>query len=85
MFQATLMPASVTDSRVPTIGPHLTAGLMFSDAGFDVARCNPNFGLSDSSLLIRLSDATSLSVLTEPSSPLPEECSGSVVKASSSD
>ncbi|KAG2286787.1 hypothetical protein Bca52824_046391 [Brassica carinata] len=42
--------------------------------GFEVARCNPNFRLTDSSLLIRFSDATSLKVLTEPSSPLPEEC-----------
>lgn len=39
-----------------------------------MARCNPNFRLTDSSLLIRFSDATSLKVLTEPSSPLPEEC-----------
>ncbi|CAG7869524.1 unnamed protein product [Brassica rapa] len=32
------------------------------------------FRLTDSSLLIRISDATSLKVLTEPSSLLPEEC-----------
>ncbi|KAF8049881.1 hypothetical protein N665_2102s0004 [Sinapis alba] len=72
--KATLMAASVAASRVPTYGQQLTAGSMYSVAGFDVARCNPNFRLSDSSLLIRFNDTTSLSVLTEPSSPLPDEC-----------
>ncbi|XP_009106964.1 uncharacterized protein LOC103832656 [Brassica rapa] len=71
---ANLMPATVAASRVPTFGPHLTAGSMYSTTGFDVARCNPNFRLSDSSLFVRFSDVTSLNVLTEPTSPLHEEC-----------
>ncbi|CAN7078562.1 unnamed protein product [Brassica oleracea var. botrytis] len=45
IFQATLMPATVNASRAPTFQPHLTAGAMYSIAGFDVARCNPNFRL----------------------------------------
>ncbi|KAF2615105.1 hypothetical protein F2Q70_00012701 [Brassica cretica] len=72
---ANLMPGTVAASRVPTFGPHLTPGSMYSTTGFDVARCNPNFRLSDSSLFIRFSDITSLNVLTEPTSPLAEECS----------
>ncbi|KAF3511022.1 hypothetical protein F2Q69_00008316 [Brassica cretica] len=72
---ANLMPGTVAASRVPTFGPHLTSGSMYSTTGFDVARCNPNFRLSDFSLFIRFSDVTSLNVLTEPTSPLAEECS----------
>lgn len=34
-FQASLMPATVAASRVPTFGPHLTAGSMYSITGFD--------------------------------------------------
>ncbi|CAN6804512.1 unnamed protein product [Brassica oleracea] len=48
---------------------------MYSIAGFDVARCNPKFRLSDSSLLVQFSDAISLNEFTEPISPIPEECS----------
>ncbi|CAN6909432.1 unnamed protein product [Brassica oleracea] len=47
---------------------------MYSITGFDVARCNPNFRLSDSSLLVQFSDAISLNEFTEPISPIPEEC-----------
>uniref|UniRef100_A0A0D3D8L8 Uncharacterized protein n=1 Tax=Brassica oleracea var. oleracea TaxID=109376 RepID=A0A0D3D8L8_BRAOL len=68
------MPATVNASRAPTFQPHLTAGAMYSIAGFDVARCNPNFRLSDSSLLVQFSDAISLNEFTEPISPIPEEC-----------
>ncbi|WZZ72978.1 hypothetical protein YC2023_084348 [Brassica napus] len=74
IFQATLMPATVNASRAPTFQPHLTAGAMYSITGFDVARCNPNFRLSDSSLLVQFSDAISLNEFTEPISPIPEEC-----------
>ncbi|KAF2537262.1 hypothetical protein F2Q68_00022238 [Brassica cretica] len=49
---ANLMPATIAASRVSTFGPHLTVG----STGFDVARCNPNFRLSDSSLFIRFND-----------------------------
>ncbi|KAF2587612.1 hypothetical protein F2Q70_00034947 [Brassica cretica] len=47
---------------------------MYSVTGFDVTQCNQNFRLSDSSLLIRFSDATAIAALTEPSSPIPKEC-----------
>ncbi|KAH0910433.1 hypothetical protein HID58_033754 [Brassica napus] len=65
-WKGTLMPATVNARCVPTFRPHLTAGVMYSIAGFDVVRCNPNFRLSDSSLLVRFSDATSLNEFTEP-------------------
>ncbi|CDY47814.1 BnaC07g17050D [Brassica napus] len=68
------MPATVNASCAPTFQPHLTAGAMYSIAGFDVARCNPNFRLSGSSLLVQFSDAISLNEFTEPISPIPEEC-----------
>ncbi|KAF3592798.1 hypothetical protein DY000_02024264 [Brassica cretica] len=68
------MPATVNASRAPTFQPHLTAGAMYSIAGFDVARCNPNFRLSGSSLLVQFSDAISFNEFTEPISPIPEEC-----------
>ncbi|WZZ14333.1 hypothetical protein YC2023_107422 [Brassica napus] len=73
-WKGTLMPPTVNARCVPTFRPHLTAGVMYSIAGFDVARCNPNFRLSDSSLLVRFSDATSLNEFTKPSSLIPEEC-----------
>ncbi|KAG5383846.1 hypothetical protein IGI04_035316, partial [Brassica rapa subsp. trilocularis] len=72
-WKGTLMPATVNARCVPTFRPHLTAGVMYSIAGFDVVRCNPNFRLSDSSLLVRFSDATSLNEFTEPSSLITEE------------
>ncbi|KAG2286621.1 hypothetical protein Bca52824_046225 [Brassica carinata] len=45
--------------HLTTYRRHLKAGSMFSLSGFDVTRCNQNFSLSDSPLLIWLSDSTS--------------------------
>ncbi|CAF1711033.1 unnamed protein product [Brassica napus] len=41
----------------------------FSSQGFDVTRCNQNFQLLDSSLLIRFRDTNSLDEVTEPVKP----------------
>ncbi|KAH0872050.1 hypothetical protein HID58_069412 [Brassica napus] len=43
-----------------TIGPYLTVGSMYSITGFDVARCNPNFRLSDSSSFDSLANSSLL-------------------------
>lgn len=68
------MQATVNVSRLATYRPYLQAGSMYSVTGFDVTRCNQNFRLSNSSLLIRFSDATALAELTEPAFPIPKEC-----------
>ncbi|KAH0902478.1 LOW QUALITY PROTEIN: hypothetical protein HID58_041981, partial [Brassica napus] len=66
----------MVDVNFATFRPRLTAVSMYSISGFDVARCAQNFRLSDSSLLIRFNDTTSLDVLTDLASPLPEESLG---------
>ncbi|KAG2311346.1 hypothetical protein Bca52824_022903 [Brassica carinata] len=73
MLEATLMQATVHVSRLETYMPYLLARSMCSVTGFDVTQCNQNFMLSDSSLLIRFSDATALDELTESASPITEE------------
>ncbi|KAF2616407.1 hypothetical protein F2Q68_00039611 [Brassica cretica] len=66
---ATMMPAT----RLATHRPNLKAGSVYSLTGFDVARCNPNYRLSDSSLLIRFSDSTYFKEVTDPAVPSPPE------------
>ncbi|KAH0897823.1 LOW QUALITY PROTEIN: hypothetical protein HID58_047391, partial [Brassica napus] len=51
----------------------LKAGSLFTLSGFDVTRCNQNFGLTDTSLTIRFSDSTTFVELNEPVSPIPQE------------
>ncbi|KAL0688668.1 hypothetical protein Bca4012_088345 [Brassica carinata] len=70
------MQATINANQFATFRPRLTAVSMYSISGFDVARCAQNFRLSDSSLLIRFNDTTSLDVLTDLVSPLPEESLG---------
>ncbi|CAF2106823.1 unnamed protein product [Brassica oleracea var. botrytis] len=72
-FQATMMPATINVNRLATHQPSLKAGSVYSLTGFDVARCNPNYRLSDSSLLIRFSDTTSFVEVTKPAVPIPLE------------
>ncbi|KAF3492723.1 hypothetical protein DY000_02053302 [Brassica cretica] len=64
-----MMPAT----RLATHRPNLKAGSVYSLTGFDVARCNPNYRLSDSSLLIRFSDSTYFKEVTDPAVPSPPE------------
>ncbi|KAF8117700.1 hypothetical protein N665_0008s0054 [Sinapis alba] len=70
---ATMIQATISANRLPKFREKLAAGSMYSISGFDVARCAQNFRLSDSSLLIRFNDSTSLEVLTDPVTPLPTE------------
>ncbi|KAL0680295.1 hypothetical protein Bca4012_008276 [Brassica carinata] len=51
--KAMLIPATINVNRLPTYRGHLKVGSMFSLSDFDVTRCNQNFRLSDSPLLIR--------------------------------
>ncbi|KAF3550038.1 hypothetical protein DY000_02008988 [Brassica cretica] len=53
-WKGTLMPATVNASRVPTFRPHLTAGAIYSIAGFDVA-------LLDVSVTLSMFDSTTVS------------------------
>ncbi|CDY18761.1 BnaC08g08550D [Brassica napus] len=71
--EATMMPATINVNRLATHQPSLKAGSVYSLTGFDVARCNPNYRLSDSSLLIRFSDTTSFVEVTKPAVPIPLE------------
>nr|VDC98164.1 unnamed protein product [Brassica oleracea] len=45
-WKGTLMPATVNASSVPTFRPHLTAGAIYSIAGFDVALLDVSVTLS---------------------------------------
>ncbi|KAG2255800.1 hypothetical protein Bca52824_075094 [Brassica carinata] len=71
--QATMMAATIDVNRLATHRPNLKAGSVYSLTGFDVARCNPNYRLSDSSLLIRFSDSTYFKEVTDPAVPSPPE------------
>ncbi|XP_013613852.1 uncharacterized protein LOC106362036 isoform X3 [Brassica napus] len=71
--EATMMPATINVNRLATHQTSLKAGSVYSLTGFDVARCNPNYRLSDSSLLIRFSDTTSFVEVTKPAVPIPLE------------
>ncbi|KAH0886296.1 hypothetical protein HID58_062392 [Brassica napus] len=64
--KSSLMPATVNFNRLPTFRRRLKAGALFTISGFDVTRCNQNVRLTDSSLTIRFSDATTFDELTEP-------------------
>ncbi|KAG2300062.1 hypothetical protein Bca52824_036534 [Brassica carinata] len=71
--QATMMPANVNVHRLTTHLTNLKAGSIYSLTRFDVTRCNQNYRLSDSSLLIRFSDSTSFVEVTELAVPIPNE------------
>ncbi|KAL0877547.1 hypothetical protein Bca101_027252 [Brassica carinata] len=65
--QATMVPATISVHRLETHRSNLKAGSVYTLKGFDVAQCNPNYRLSDSSLLIRFKD------VTDPAIPIPPE------------
>ncbi|KAG2255536.1 hypothetical protein Bca52824_074830 [Brassica carinata] len=71
--QATMMPANVSLNRLATHQPNLKAGSVYSLTNFDVTCCDRDCRLSDSSLLIRLSDSTSFNESIEPAVPIPQE------------
>ncbi|KAG2281639.1 hypothetical protein Bca52824_052859 [Brassica carinata] len=71
--QATMMPASVNVNRLATHQTNLEAGTVYSLTGFEVTRCNQDYRLSDSSLLIRFTDSTTFEKITDPAVPIPLE------------
>ena len=68
-----MMPANVSLNRLATHQPNLKAGSVYSLTNFDVTCCDRDCRLSDSSLLIRLSDSTSFNESIEPAVPIPQE------------
>ncbi|WZZ35327.1 hypothetical protein YC2023_018728 [Brassica napus] len=71
--QSTMIPATVNVNRLATHLTNLEEGSVYSLTGFEVTRCNQNYRLSDSSLLIRFTDSTSFKKVTEPAVPIPLE------------
>ncbi|KAL0864280.1 hypothetical protein Bca101_043398 [Brassica carinata] len=71
--QATMLPATISVHRLETHRSNLKEGLVYSLTGFDVAQCNPNYRLSDSSLLIRFNDSTSFKDVADLAAPIPLE------------
>lgn len=67
------MPASVNVNRLATHQTNLEAGTVYSLTGFEVTRCNQDYRLSDSSLLIRFTDSTTFEKITDPAVPIPLE------------
>ncbi|KAG2251567.1 hypothetical protein Bca52824_081703 [Brassica carinata] len=65
--QATMMSVTVNVNRLAAHMPNLKAGSIYSLTGFDLTRCNQNYGLLDSSMLIRFSNQTSFDDVPEPS------------------
>lgn len=72
-IQATMLPATISVHRLETHRSNLKEGLVYSLTGFDVAQCNPNYRLSDSSLLIRFNDSTSFKDVADLAAPIPLE------------
>ncbi|CAF2142764.1 uncharacterized protein LOC106386605 isoform X1 [Brassica napus] len=68
--QSTMMPATVNVNRLAIHMPNLKVGSLYSLAGFDVTRCNQNYRLSDSSMMVRFSDSTCFDEITEPAIPI---------------
>ncbi|KAF8083397.1 hypothetical protein N665_0776s0022 [Sinapis alba] len=68
-----MMPATVNVNRLATHRQNLKAGAIYSLNGFEVARCNQNYRLSDSPLLIRFVESTSFTEITVSSAPIPRE------------
>ncbi|KAJ4901702.1 hypothetical protein Rs2_15653 [Raphanus sativus] len=56
---STLIHGSINSTRVDTFRGRLNEGSLYSLSGFDVARSNPKFRLSDSPVSIRFGDGTS--------------------------
>ena len=65
-----MMPATVNVNRLAIHMPNLKVGSLYSLAGFDVTRCNQNYRLSDSSMMVRFSDSTCFDEITEPAIPI---------------
>ncbi|CAN6851887.1 unnamed protein product [Brassica oleracea] len=70
---STLIQGSVSAIRQLKFRKRLTEGSVYMLSGFDVARSNPNFRLSDAPLSIRFNDGTSFDKLTDSVRTIPAE------------
>ncbi|CAF1778622.1 unnamed protein product [Brassica oleracea var. botrytis] len=71
--QSTLIHGSINSSRVDTFRRWLSEGSVYSLSGFDVARANPKFRLSDSPVSIRFNDGTFFETKTDSDKDIPTE------------
>lgn len=71
--QSTLIHGSINSSRVDTFRRRLSEGSVYSLSGFDVARANPKFRLSDSPVSIRFNDGTFFEPKTDSDKDIPTE------------
>nr|VDD29709.1 unnamed protein product [Brassica oleracea] len=55
---STLIHGSINSSRIDTFRRRLSEGSVYFLSGFDIARSNPKFRLSDSPVSIRFNDET---------------------------
>ncbi|KAJ0239611.1 hypothetical protein HA466_0232180 [Hirschfeldia incana] len=69
--QSTVLPTSVNVNRLAAHQSNLDAGSVYSLTGFEVTRCNQNYRLSDSPLLIHFTESTSIKKIAEPVAPIP--------------
>lgn len=70
---STLIQGSVSAIRQLKFRKRLTEGSVYMLSGFDVARSNPNFRLSDAPLSTRFNDGTSFDKLTDSVRTIPAE------------
>ena len=72
-LQSMLIHGSINSSRVDTFRRRLSEGSVYSLSGFDVARANPKFRLSDSPVSIRFNDGTFFETKTDSDKDIPTE------------
>ncbi|CAF1724314.1 unnamed protein product [Brassica napus] len=71
--QSTLIHGSINSSRIDTFRRRLSEGSVYFLSGFDIARSNPKFRLSDSLVSIRFNDETFFETKTDSDKDIPTE------------
>ncbi|KAF2574912.1 hypothetical protein F2Q70_00001723 [Brassica cretica] len=70
---STLIHGSINSSRIDTFRRRLSEGSVYFLSGFDIARSNPKFRLSDSPVSIRFNDETFFETKTDSDKDIPTE------------
>ncbi|CAN6865575.1 unnamed protein product [Brassica oleracea] len=70
---STLIHGSINSSRIDTFRRRLSEGSVYFLSGFDIARSNPKFRLSDSLVSIRFNDETFFETKTDSDKDIPTE------------
>ncbi|KAF2538557.1 hypothetical protein F2Q68_00019764 [Brassica cretica] len=73
MLWSTLIHGSINSSRIDTFRRRLSEGSVYFLSGFDIARSNPKFRLSDSPVSIRFNDETFFETKTDSDKDIPTE------------